>query len=403
MTGRNALHHGLDLQPYAQPEQYLAVHRDYVFLPRLLQAAGYRTAMLGKWHLGFFRPEYTPVGRGFEEYLGYLSGDENYTSHFKWPPYKGGGIPDLAYITDLFNNTAPALGNPYNGTYSTLMYAAEAERIVRAHAANATAGPLYLYLALQSTHSPYTYLPEYFALYPQLPANSIQRRMHAMVSAADAVVQRLVAALRDTGLWDNTLLVLHSDNGAPEAASPGYPGSETNGGGSAYPYRGQKFTTWEGGTHTPAIVAGGWLPPACAGGQAHGLMHVTDWYRTFGEAAGVPAAAMQAANQSGPHPIDGFSALAHLQSCGAAPVERNESLYWFRDDNNGALRVGRWKLLMGAQGWNKYCWTPNYTDPHSDGQVRNEKEKKEGRKEGRKEERQKDGNERKGRTKGGNG
>eukprot|EP00039_Didymoeca_costata_P022180 m.3967 g.3967 ORF g.3967 m.3967 type:complete len:530 (-) comp2857_c0_seq1:230-1819(-) len=367
MTGRQALHHGLDLQPYPLPEQYIGVNKSYVFLPELLKTAGYHTAMLGKWHLGWFEQRYTPCGRGFDTYFGYLSGDENYTSHFKWPMYRGEGFPQLPYITDLFNNTGPAFGNPYNGTYSTFMYANEMEKILANASKNDS--PLYLYIALQSTHSPYMYVDEYFDKYPNLAADGMQRRMHSMISAADDVVGKLIAGLKVTyNLWNNTIVILHSDNGAPEASSPGHPATQTNCGGSAYPYRGQKFTTWEGGTHTPAIISGGWLPQTCIGKMADGIIHVTDWYRTFAQLAGVSEDVMQKADSSGPYPIDGFTALNHIQSCGATPATRNETLYHYASDTDGALRVGDWKMLMGTQSWPKYCWTPNYTNPQSDGQ-----------------------------------
>jgi hypothetical protein len=71
-------------------------------------------AVLGKWNLGMWAKRYTPIGRGFDTYLGYLSADEQYYTHYKWPPFHGGAskacgyteqLPSLYNITDLINGT----------------------------------------------------------------------------------------------------------------------------------------------------------------------------------------------------------------------------------------------------------------------------------------------------------
>eukprot|EP01044_Picomonas_judraskeda_P025011 COSAG03_NODE_7097_length_963_cov_1.340278_2_plen_107_part_01 len=106
--------------------------------------------------------------------------------------------------------------------------------------------------------------------------------MHAMVAALDDFVGNTTQALKDTGLWSHTLLVLHADNGAVQASGahshnpPEYwaTGGVQSSGGTAYPYRGAKFNVWEGGTRTPAILAGGYLPTRCHGKQSHIFMHV---------------------------------------------------------------------------------------------------------------------------------
>ena len=164
MTGRLPYHTGIEhgsLGSYAAAEPYLALHANYSFLPRTMKNAGYRTHMLGKWNLGFWNKDATPVGRGFDSYFGYLSPDEQYYTHFKWPAYedKVGGmynttLPHIPYITDLSNGTGPALHNPYNGTYSTFMYAAEATQIIAEEASKKDGVPFFLYLAVQSIHTP---------------------------------------------------------------------------------------------------------------------------------------------------------------------------------------------------------------------------------------------------------
>merc|ERR1711862_202531 len=114
-----------------------------------------------------------------------------------------------------------------------------------------------------------------------------------MVAAFDDFVLGVVDAFKAKGLWENTLLILHSDNGAVQAQpctgkphchywhDPAGKGGIQSAGGTAYPLRSAKFNVWEGGTRVPAIIAGGALPASCAGKQSHALMHISDWYATL--------------------------------------------------------------------------------------------------------------------------
>ena len=147
-----------------------------------------------------------------------------------------------------------------------------------------------------------------------------------MVAALDDFIGNTTEALKRTGLWDETLFILHADNGAVQAH--GAHSHDVNGvggfqgtGGTAYPYRGAKFNVWEGGTRTPAILAGGYLPASCHGKESHAFMHVSDWMATLAAVAGVPANALARANASGPKPLDSHDLSSLLFSdegrCGA--------------------------------------------------------------------------------------
>lgn len=267
MTGRlpykTGVEHG-SLGTYAAPEQYLALSQDWTFLPRTLSDAGYATHMLGKWNLGFWASRYQPVGRGFDSYLGYLGPDGQYYTHFKWPPYHGGSgtpadysadLPSFYDLKDLTNNTGrPAVNGSnvtaYQGVYSTYMYAAEARRIIGAHAAARQAAeralqaallhaaaaaadvappppaalaaaadrPFFLYMAAQSIHTPLEAPAAYVSLYPDAPNGnstppSDAQLVHAMVSALDDLVGNITDAVRRAGEWERTLVVFSSDNG----------------------------------------------------------------------------------------------------------------------------------------------------------------------------------------------
>jgi arylsulfatase A-like enzyme len=289
MTGRLPYHTGIEhgsLGNYAAKEQYLGLHRNYSFMPRTLKDAGYHTHMLGKWNLGFWHEELTPVGRGFDSYLGYLSPDEQYFTHFKWPPYSGGknsptnynaSLPKIPYITDLTNGTGPALVNPYNGTYSTFMYQTEAIAVIEQEAAAqleaTTAGmapsPFFLYLAVQSIHTPLEAPQSYMDLYegkvPGAANHSDAQITMAMVTALDDLVGNVTDALKKHSLWQSTLVVFTSDNGG-----------DTHG--NNFPLRSGKFTVYEGGMRVITTVSGGYLPAKCHGRGSDNLMHVADWH-----------------------------------------------------------------------------------------------------------------------------
>ena len=376
MTSRYSVHTGLSpTHPYpwsASNAWGMALDKQYTFLPAMLKKAGYSTHMLGKWNLGIYSEEFTPTSRGFDSYFGYLSPDEDYYTHFKWPAFHGEGIPNNFQGTDLYNNTEPAYNytspnnSAYNGTYSTYMYSAEMKKILAAASLDKDK-PFFLYLAAQSTHSPYEAPQKYHDLYPDLPDDGYQRLMHSMVSAFDDLVGDVIDSLKEHDLWNNTLLLFTSDNGAPEGKfNSSAPAGRNNCGGSAFPYRGGKFTQWEGGTHQNAFFNGGTpvLPETCRGKHASGLMHLVDLFPTFAAVAGVTN--LTKYNDEGRHFFDGVDQWEYISTCGKADSPRSNVLNWYGDDQNGAYRSGDWKIVVGATS--HFCWMGNYTDPRDDGQ-----------------------------------
>ena len=93
-------------------------------------------------------------------------------------------------------------------------------------------------------------------------------------------VRNITSALKDSGLWDNTLLLIFADNG----------GDNPGGLASNYPLLGRKCLAWEGGTRVFAAASGGLIPPALRGTSNAQLMHIADWYATFSTLAGVDPA-----------------------------------------------------------------------------------------------------------------
>jgi arylsulfatase I/J len=102
---------------------------------------------------------------------------------------------------------------------------------------------------------------------------------HAMVYFVDSAIGRVAQRIKDEGMWDNTLIVLSSDNGGPV--------SNVDNGANNYPLRGGKFSNFEGGIRVNAFASGGLLPKHVRGTKQEGVMAGWDWYATFAALAGV--------------------------------------------------------------------------------------------------------------------
>ena len=155
------------------------------------------------------------------------------------------------YVTDLWESDHAATDARYNGTcdtagtctctsntstasndcrYSSYLYTSKAVALIKAAAtgvppvagggaaAQSEAPPHFFYFATQSVHSPYEISKEYLDRFPRLPITGVARRMHAMVAALDDFVGNVTQTLKDTGMWGNTLVILHADNGAVQAS-----------------------------------------------------------------------------------------------------------------------------------------------------------------------------------------
>merc|ERR1719242_2183068 len=104
----------------------------------------------------------------------------------------------------------------------------------------------------------------------EIPCRTV---LQSQVNLLDDIVGEIVDALKEKGIWDDTLLIFQSDNGGSiqtESAA-----------GNNYPFRGGKLTDFEGGIRAAAFVNGGWLPDERRGKKENGLMHIADWYTTF--------------------------------------------------------------------------------------------------------------------------
>ncbi|MGC4002103.1 MAG: sulfatase-like hydrolase/transferase [Pirellulales bacterium] len=199
-------------------------------LPERLKAVDYRTAMVGKWHLGG-RAGYTPLDRGFESFFGFLGGGHMYFHH---PDGKGEYnapilrqrevVAETRYLTDAFGDEAEAF--------------LETQR-------DAT-NPFFLYLAFNAVHTPVESTEKYIARFSAIE-NRTRRVYAAMLSAMDDAVGRTLAKLDAIGRRDDTLVVFTNDNGGPTTRNA------VNGSQNA-PLRGSKCETFEGGIRVPLFM-----------------------------------------------------------------------------------------------------------------------------------------------------
>jgi arylsulfatase A-like enzyme len=177
-------------------------------LPQRLKAAGYRTAMSGKWHVGARSVANLPINRGFDSHFGFLKGGEDHLTQRSTDEGVG--------FVDLWRDDGPAFGE--NGTFSTYIYAREAIRVIDEHAqlnareAAATRTPLFLYLAWHAVHTPLE-VPSDRSVAPVHDGNRCRATMNALVEMLDEGVGNVTHALRRSGLWATSLVIFHADNG----------------------------------------------------------------------------------------------------------------------------------------------------------------------------------------------
>ncbi|XP_046566768.1 arylsulfatase B-like [Haliotis rubra] len=327
MTGYFPYHTGLQ-DGIIRPTSPGFVPIKFTFLPQKLKELGYSTHAVGKWHVGFCNIKYTPTYRGFDTFVGYYTGAEEYYNHTRgYDKFSG---YDLRFNTSVYTEA--------KGKYSTHVFAERAVDIIKSHDKNT---PLYLYLPFQAVHAPLEVPPEYEKLNDHIH-NLTRRTYCGMISALDEAVANITNALEETGLIENLLLVFTTDNGGP------FHGAANN-----LPLRGTKATLWEGGTKGTGFIYSKSLLKK-TGYLNTGMMHAVDWYPTLVELAG--------GKNTDPN-MDGVSQYDMLINGG--PSKRNEFVYNIYDKtNSSAIRYGDLKLMRGSPGAHS-GWVPLPTSGES--------------------------------------
>jgi arylsulfatase A-like enzyme len=224
-------------------------------MAELFKAGGYKTAHIGKWHIGY-TPETMPNGQGFDHSFGFMGGCiDNYSHFFYW---------DGPNRHDLWRNGVE-IHEP--GKYFQDLMVDEAANFMR----NNRKDPFFLYFALNTPHYPLQGDTKWLEYYKNLP--SPRREYAAFVSAMDERVGALLAKLDEFGMTENTIVIFQSDHGYSEEIRT------FGGGGTAIGKRGSKFSLFEGGIRVPAIISWpGQLPMNVTRDQ---FAANVDWYPTL--------------------------------------------------------------------------------------------------------------------------
>ena len=276
-------------------------------LPSILRAAGYATALVGKWHLGFL-PDYGPLKSGYEHFYGIRGGASDYFRHDASLWTEDVLAHEAGYLTDLLGDHAIRLIETF-----------------------ATGGkPFLLSLHFTAPHWPWEG-PDDQAESDRLAAEGSpapiedfdggdQKTYAAMVARMDGQIGRVLDALDHAGVADRTIVIFTSDNGGERFAD-------------TWPFTGKKTDLLEGGLRIPAILR--WRDRVQPGLVSDQVMISMDWLPTLAAAAGtVPDPA---------YPTDGLDLLPLLVP-NAPAVHR--TLYWrYLNKAQEAVRDGDWKYL----------------------------------------------------------
>ncbi|MGH9658779.1 MAG: sulfatase-like hydrolase/transferase [Bryobacteraceae bacterium] len=304
-------------------------------LPRLLQPAGYRSAAIGKWHLGA-REGFHPLDRGFDEFFGFLAGGNAYVTR-RTPGARAAGadgagprIPDQR-ADPIRRGREPVAED----RYLTDAFGAEAAAFVERNKAN----PFFLYLAFNAIHTPLHAVDRYLDRFAAI-RNEKHRMLAAMTAAMDEAIGGVLAKLRQTGLERDTLVFFLSDNGCPAMT----------GAGSNGPLNGEKVTYYEGGIRVPFLAR--WPGRLPAGRVYREPVVSRDIVPTFLAAAGISPGA----------DFDGVDLAPYFN--GERRSAPHDALFW-RGGKGRAVRRGKWKLVEFGDDYSRlYDLTTDLGEKH---------------------------------------
>ncbi|WP_339924610.1 sulfatase-like hydrolase/transferase [uncultured Cyclobacterium sp.] len=317
MTGKYNFNAGLFgnvVPPNSDPEGKSGLPTEEVTMAEMFKSNGYRTGLIGKWHLGH-TPEKLPNGQGFDYFFGHQRGCiDNYSHFFFWHG------PNLH---DLYRNETE-IYRP--GEFFGDLMVQEMKQFT----SEKSDQPFFTYWAINMPHYPYQGDPKWLDYYSNL--ETPRKEYAAFVSTIDEMVGEIYQHLKAIGELDNTIIVYQSDHGFSVEERAFF------GGGDSGALSGAKFSMLEGGIRVPAIIR---FPSVIPQSESrHHWANSIDWMPTLAELAGIDIPSSQK--------IDGKSLLPLILDPRKATP--HETMFWgtgFPDDKKHAwaVRKGPWKLL----------------------------------------------------------
>ena len=331
LTGRYQQRYGHEFLP---SDESVGLPPGEATLADAMRRAGYRTGMVGKWHLGVGE-EFHPIHRGFDEFFGVVDWGSDYID----PTREDVKSSRPGQKTAQASKTAPVAtwggrggvnavrrGTQVveEGDYLTDAFTREAVAFIDDHGGR----PFFLYLPYTAVHQPLQVTSKYYDRFAHMDDESA-RIFAAMASSMDDGVGSVLEALERNGLQENTMVIFLSDNGAGVAD---YCSNE--------PLRLGKQTLFEGGVRVPFIMK--WPGRISAGMTYDHPVSALDIFPTAMAAAGH-------AEPSTDRPGDGVDLVPYLN--GSIDGRPHDTLYW-RSGPNWAIREGDWKLIhAGDRYW----------------------------------------------------
>ena len=321
LTGRYPSRFGLEGNlAYAPFDDNHGLPLEETLFPERLQGEGYRTGIVGKWQLGAAR-RFNPLNRGFDYFFGFLGGGHSYWSSNTTSPHDHMQLP-------LIENTGYG---EFDGYLTDVLTDRAIDFIEKP-----TDDPFFLYLAYNAPHTPLQAPQELIDKYSTV--EDPKRRIYlAMVDSLDQNIGRVLDALDESSLADNTVIFFLSDNGGRSGKPPEGDHADNN------PLRGAKDSFYEGGIHVPFVAS--W-PAMWPEGHTYDPMVISL------DIASTVLKLANATSEDPDRPIDGVDLDPFLRGVEEGPP--HQALFW-RDWRSGgyAVRSGDDKLIKERRNHGK--------------------------------------------------
>ena len=272
-----------------------------ITIAEALKTKGYRTGLIGKWHLGDKKQNH-PLNNGFDYFWGFISGARNY---FYNPSEESRNS-----IRNVVENNSPT---KFDGYLTDVLGDKAVDFIEKNHQSNS---PFFLFLSFNAPHTPMQAKKEVLEKFKDNP-----RKVYAsMMWSMDEAIGSVINELKENGQYNNTIIYFLSDNGATSSKSSSSP----------FPFKGWKGNQYEGGIKTPMIMT--WKNKIKPNTQFNGFISSLDIFKTSLEVSNVNKSLMKNA--------DGKNIMSSLNN----KTIENEDLFW-RKDKMATVRSGNYKLI----------------------------------------------------------